>query len=195
MQEAYRWAKVAYMHRRDVFGEEHPRTEEARNRLQMIGAKKERQEVPPHTQYGYMGGPHTMYSAQVRHVGNGFDQIDTGPHASYMKTSIPAFEEKKKFQQWQLVEKDNPSNRYEINKLELTIGRREEADIQIKSLFIGRKHATITLLEDGIVIKDMGSANGTYWNNERIDSIKVKNDEEGVLKLANKEFFVRKKEN
>ncbi|MCL4498730.1 MAG: FHA domain-containing protein [Chloroflexi bacterium] len=35
---------------------------------------------------------------------------------------------------------------------------------------VSRKHARIVIAESGLTIEDVGSLNGTYLNNERVDS-------------------------
>jgi len=50
------------------------------------------------------------------------------------------------------------------------IGRREECDLRIPLAEISRRHAQITVSEKDrkVVIKDLGSSNGTYLNNRRL---------------------------
>jgi two-component system cell cycle response regulator len=48
------------------------------------------------------------------------------------------------------------------------IGRGQQADIQVTDEGISRRHAEISHVRDEIVIKDLGSTNGTYCNGEKI---------------------------
>ena len=48
------------------------------------------------------------------------------------------------------------------------IGRRPDCDIRIPLLFVSRKHCRIIHQEDKVVVQDLGSANGTFVNSERI---------------------------
>lgn len=50
-----------------------------------------------------------------------------------------------------------------------TIGRKDDCDIRIPLAVVSRHHAEVVLEEDSAVIKDLGSANGTFLNNRRID--------------------------
>jgi pSer/pThr/pTyr-binding forkhead associated (FHA) protein len=48
------------------------------------------------------------------------------------------------------------------------IGRQDGTDIQIISDEISRRHAELRPTPDGVVVEDLGSANGTYINDRRI---------------------------
>ena len=50
----------------------------------------------------------------------------------------------------------------------LIVGRSSECDIAIASDEISRHHAKLQVTPDGVVIEDMGSANGSFVNNQRI---------------------------
>lgn len=49
-----------------------------------------------------------------------------------------------------------------------TIGRKEDCSIRIPLAVVSRRHAEVYLDEDGASIKDLGAANGTYLNNQRV---------------------------
>lgn len=50
-----------------------------------------------------------------------------------------------------------------------TIGRKDDCDIRIPLGDVSRHHAEITLTDGEVFLKDLGSANGTYLNNKRIE--------------------------
>ncbi|MGB2984337.1 MAG: FHA domain-containing protein [Phycisphaerae bacterium] len=50
-----------------------------------------------------------------------------------------------------------------------TIGRKNDCTIRIPLAIISRQHAEIFVDEDGVTLKDLGAANGTYLNNRRIE--------------------------
>lgn len=50
----------------------------------------------------------------------------------------------------------------------LTLGRSAECDIAIPSDEISRHHAKLQVVADGVMVEDMGSANGTFVNNQRV---------------------------
>jgi diguanylate cyclase (GGDEF)-like protein len=50
---------------------------------------------------------------------------------------------------------------------ELVIGRREDADLQVQDDGVSRRHASIRVVGEHALVKDLGSANGTYVEGER----------------------------
>lgn len=51
----------------------------------------------------------------------------------------------------------------------MSVGRAQESDICIALIGLSRRHARITVCEDGLLVEDLDSSNGTYINNARID--------------------------
>jgi pSer/pThr/pTyr-binding forkhead associated (FHA) protein len=61
------------------------------------------------------------------------------------------------------------SNGKQIDVLPLmVIGRHTECDIQLSEGQASRRHAKLTMAEDGVWLEDMGSANGTFVNGAQI---------------------------
>jgi hypothetical protein len=50
----------------------------------------------------------------------------------------------------------------------LTMGRSSECDIAVPSDEISRHHAKLQVVPDGVMVEDLGSANGTFVNNQRV---------------------------
>ncbi|MGH8041667.1 MAG: FHA domain-containing protein [Rudaea sp.] len=50
----------------------------------------------------------------------------------------------------------------------LTLGRSAECDLSIPSDEISRHHAKLQVVSDGVMVEDLGSANGTFVNNQRV---------------------------
>ena len=48
-------------------------------------------------------------------------------------------------------------------------GRPPDSDIFLDDVTVSRKHALFVSADDGYVVRDSGSLNGTYVNRERID--------------------------
>jgi pSer/pThr/pTyr-binding forkhead associated (FHA) protein/tetratricopeptide (TPR) repeat protein len=57
---------------------------------------------------------------------------------------------------------------FRIEKDEILIGREKDNDIVIPDKSVSRKHLKITKRFDGYYLEDLGSANGTYFKNEKI---------------------------
>lgn len=62
---------------------------------------------------------------------------------------------------------------------ELTIiGRASECDISLAAAHLSRRHAQIQVVEGGLLVKDLGSANGTFINGQRITDGRAKKGDE-----------------
>lgn len=74
-----------------------------------------------------------------------------------------------------------------------SIGREDSNDIVIKDNFISKKHAHIIKDQDLYFIEDLGSANGTYLNGQRIeDAIELKDKD--MIDIGRVEFLFVKGE-
>ena len=62
---------------------------------------------------------------------------------------------------------------FPIGKGVTTVGRKEDCGIRIPVAEVSRRHAEFRAVEDGVVLKDMASANGTFVNNKRITMHKL----------------------
>lgn len=62
---------------------------------------------------------------------------------------------------------------------ELTIiGRASECDISLAAAHLSRRHAQIQIVEGGLLVKDLGSANGTFINGQRVTEGRAKKGDE-----------------
>lgn len=52
----------------------------------------------------------------------------------------------------------------------VTIGRQQDCDIPVPSEEISRRHATVKPTPDGLMVEDLGSANGTFINGKRVQT-------------------------
>jgi diguanylate cyclase (GGDEF)-like protein len=57
---------------------------------------------------------------------------------------------------------------YKISKEQTIIGRGNQADIHVVDDGISRRHAEIVHTDHGILVRDLGSTNGTFCNGERV---------------------------
>lgn len=68
-----------------------------------------------------------------------------------------------------VVFKDDKTRRvFPLSRGVTTIGRKMDCDIRIPVPEVSRRHAELMLDDDGVVLRDLGAANGTFLNNRRI---------------------------
>lgn len=60
-----------------------------------------------------------------------------------------------------------------ITKEGIVFGAAPECNVQLEDATVSKKHIKIQLSDDGIVVKDLGSTNGTFLRSTRIDKILV----------------------
>ncbi len=53
------------------------------------------------------------------------------------------------------------------------IGRNTECNIQIPLAEVSRQHCELTLKKDKVAVRDLGSSNGTYVNNKRVQQAEL----------------------
>lgn len=63
----------------------------------------------------------------------------------------------------------NTGARFLLDADEVTSGRHPSSDIFLDDVTVSRRHAVFARQEDGYVVRDVGSLNGTYVNRQRID--------------------------
>lgn len=73
--------------------------------------------------------------------------------------------------------------RYPLSSLETKIGRSPEADITIPEASVSRIHAKLSLEEEAVFIEDVGSANGTYINDQKV-SVKTPLKDQDMIRLG-----------
>src|SRR4051794_14463769 len=59
-----------------------------------------------------------------------------------------------------------------------TIGRSPDCDIFLDDVTVSRRHAVLFARDEGFVIEDQGSLNGTYVNRRRIESERLESGDE-----------------
>jgi pSer/pThr/pTyr-binding forkhead associated (FHA) protein len=60
-------------------------------------------------------------------------------------------------------------SRFLLDTESTTVGRSQDADILLDDISVSRRHAVFTRTEDGVMVKDTGSLNGTYVNRQMVD--------------------------
>ena len=64
---------------------------------------------------------------------------------------------------------DRPADTFALGRLRITIGRSARNDVCIPDPFASRVHAEVRREGDAYILQDLGSANGTLYNGERVD--------------------------
>lgn len=62
-----------------------------------------------------------------------------------------------------------------------TVGRHPESDIFLDDVTVSRHHCRLSAAGDELTIEDSGSTNGTYVNDDRIDSAKLEPGDEVLI--------------
>jgi len=76
-----------------------------------------------------------------------------------------------------------------LDKPILLLGRHPECDVQIESRKISRRHCCIALVNDHLVVRDLGSTNGIRINGVRVQEGNLRANDE--LTIGNSRYKVR----
>ncbi len=76
---------------------------------------------------------------------------------------------------------ENKGVAYFLTGQRIILGRSEKADIQIKDLKSSREHAELTIVNDDIIITDLGSQNGIIVNDLKIKQHKLKDGDKVII--------------
>jgi pSer/pThr/pTyr-binding forkhead associated (FHA) protein len=60
----------------------------------------------------------------------------------------------------------------------VTIGRHPDSDIRLEDVTVSRRHAQLRIADGSYTVADLGSLNGTYVNQERIESVALEDGDE-----------------
>ena len=72
-----------------------------------------------------------------------------------------------------MFKEDGEGKEFPIESGKTIIGRQEECDLRIPLSEVSRRHAVMTVDDKVVTLRDLGSSNGTYINNERIAEQKL----------------------
>ena len=75
-----------------------------------------------------------------------------------------------------LVVRQGPEigTRYTLHGNSVSVGRVPDNDIQLDDFTVSRQHAVLVRENQDWILRDLGSLNGTYVNNERVDECVVR---------------------
>lgn len=68
----------------------------------------------------------------------------------------------------------NLCKKYKLDIPEIKIGRAPENHINLPAEVVSRNHAIISIAKSYIVLEDLGSTNGTYYKDKKIERIYLK---------------------
>jgi len=71
--------------------------------------------------------------------------------------------------------------RFELDGVLTRLGRHPESEISLDDISVSRRHAEIERQSDEYVLRDMGSLNGTYVNQRRVDSVVLQQGDEILI--------------
>jgi hypothetical protein len=60
---------------------------------------------------------------------------------------------------------------YRLEEPVTAIGRHPDSDIFLDDITVSRRHVVVERRDDGYVLRDVGSLNGTYVNRKRVDEV------------------------
>jgi len=71
----------------------------------------------------------------------------------------------------------------------LTIGSQEECGLTLSDPTVSRRHAEVLRTPDGYLLRDLGSTNGTFLNDVRVDSAYLRDG--AVLRMGKTELVFK----
>ena len=69
-------------------------------------------------------------------------------------------------------------SRFTLSKDVTLIGRHPESDILLDDITVYRRHAEVIKTASALIVRDLGSLNGTYVNQTRVDEFGLKHGDE-----------------
>lgn len=72
-----------------------------------------------------------------------------------------------------MFKSDGSRKDFPVTRPMSVIGRAEGCDLRVPLLNVSRRHCEIHLGEDAVSVKDLGSSNGTYVNNKRVNQAEL----------------------
>lgn len=77
----------------------------------------------------------------------------------------------------------------DLEQLPATFGRAADVTVQVTNLLVSRQHCQVAVKDDQLVIRDLGSVNGTLLNGERVDEAPLSSGD--TLQVGLQSFLVR----
>lgn len=84
----------------------------------------------------------------------------------------------------------NQGARFLLDQDVTQAGRHPQAEVFLDDVTVSRKHAQFRRDDQGFTVVDSGSLNGTYVNNDRVDSVRLANGAEVQIGKFRLTFYV-----
>ena len=72
----------------------------------------------------------------------------------------------------------NAGSSFRLDTASTTVGRHPDSDVFLDDITVSRRHVLIERDDEGFVLRDVGSLNGTYVNKERTDEARLRSGDE-----------------
>ncbi len=72
-----------------------------------------------------------------------------------------------------LVQEDGSKKPVSMKKDRLVVGRKPECTIRVPVSSVSREHCEVVIAGDKLMVRDLGSSNGTYVNRERVQEAEL----------------------
>ena len=73
---------------------------------------------------------------------------------------------------------EGEGDHYVLSSPVTNIGRHADSDIELDDITVSRRHCEITVENSRFIVRDVGSLNGTYVNQKRVDIIELTQGDE-----------------
>ena len=72
-----------------------------------------------------------------------------------------------------MFKQDGQRRDFELKKETATLGRNTDCDFQIPLANVSRRHSQLMIKDDKLFVRDLGSSNGTFVNNKRVQEAQL----------------------
>ena len=119
--------------------------------------------------------------ATINMVADGDPTVD----ADYggINTALPALDKRYRYS-LEVISGMDKGRRYPIEKARIDLGRHLDMDVQLSDVGISRKHATLEIMGDCVMLTDHNSHNGSFVGQERIKTAPLQKDMEFTLAVT-----------
>ncbi|MFZ9017249.1 MAG: FHA domain-containing protein [Ilumatobacteraceae bacterium] len=82
-------------------------------------------------------------------------------------------------------------SRFQLDAEVTRLGRHPDSEISLDDITVSRRHAEVMRTDEGYIVTDAGSLNGTYVNQERIERTAIRHGDELQIGKFRLVFFER----